>query len=62
MWQDNHQQQTFTRKSNVEFVTVESYMTSCVNFRGVDEPFTQVQLPDNVIDVQGNVQFAHKVT
>ena len=33
MQQDNHQQRTFTGKSNVESVTVECYKMSCVNFQ-----------------------------
>ena len=31
--QGNHEQRTLTSKSNVESVTVESYMTSCVNLQ-----------------------------
>ena len=55
MQQDNHEQRTFASKRICD-------CGEMCKLSDIDEQFAQVKSPDDVMDVQGNVQFASKVT
>ena len=61
MQQDNHQQRTFTSWIN-KICDCGELHNELWELSDIDRPFAQVLLPDDVIDVRGNVEFASKVT